>query len=55
MSPEVYKQEEVAALFDVSRQELYEMPAVEACRIETGSKRRVRYSKAKIDALLGRQ
>lgn len=55
MSPEVYKQQEVADMLRVSRQELYEMPAVEACRIETGSKRRVRYSKAQIDALLGRQ
>lgn len=54
MSPETYRQQEVADLFDVPRQELYEMPKVEACRIDTGSKRRVRYSKAKIDALLGR-
>lgn len=48
----VYKIEEVAALLRVSPQELYEMPVVQGCRIKGLGKRRVRYSKAKIDALL---
>lgn len=48
-----YEHQEVADLFGVSRQEVYNMPAVMACRIPRLGQRRVRYSKAKIDALLG--
>lgn len=50
-----YTHEQVAGLFDVARQDIYDMPMVMACRIPGLGPRRVRYSKAKIDALLAGQ
>lgn len=48
-----YTMLEVATLFGVRRTEIYGMPAVMACKIKRVGKTRVRFSKAKIDALLG--
>ncbi|HCT57215.1 MAG TPA: hypothetical protein DGD08_08385 [Gemmatimonas aurantiaca] len=53
VSKATYTMAEVAVLFGVARQDVYGMPAVMACRIRRVGKSRVRYSKAKIDALLG--
>ena len=51
-TPGSYTSEQVATLFQVDRADLYRMPEVQACRIPGIGQKRVRYAKAKIDALL---
>ncbi len=47
-----YTHEEMAFLFDVHVTTVYRMPKLMACRIDTGNPRVVRYSRAKVDAIL---